>query len=147
MVVFVQPQLLEIFEVKVRSLNFTLYFLIKWAIFKDLWFWPKIFLKVVVTQTQKIWHFKALIDSSQILGGQHHSNPFCIIFSCFKNVILLYVYYMRYLIIRDTLYELAGITNSGIINSGDYLYSSSTPLKWRFLLTSIPTLRAVTCIP
>ena len=60
----------------------------------------------MATQIQPIWHFKSLIDGFQILGGQVCSNPFCIIFSCFKNGILLYVYHMRYVIIRDTLYYL-----------------------------------------
>ena len=105
MVVFVLPQLTEIFEVKIRSPNFTLFFFIKQAIFNDFWLWPQIFLIVVATQIQSIWHFKPLIVGFQILGGQVYSNPFCIIFSCFKNGILLYVYYMRYVIIRDTLYK------------------------------------------
>ena len=93
----------RIFEVKVRSPNFILFLLIKWAIFKDFWFWPQIFLKVVVTKKQPLCHFKPLIWGFQILGILGFSKLFSIIFSCFKNAILLYVYYMGYVIIWSTL--------------------------------------------
>ena len=83
-----------------------LFLLIKWTIFKDLWFWPQIFLKVVETQKQPICHFKPLIWGFQILGGLGCTKIFITIFSCFKNVVLLYVYYMGYAIIWKTLYIL-----------------------------------------
>ena len=56
----------------------------------DFWLWSQIFLKVLVTQKQPIWLFKTLISSFLIIGGQGYSIPFSIIFSYFKNAILLY---------------------------------------------------------
>ena len=131
MVVFVLPQLSEIFEVKVRSPNFILFLLIKWAIFKDFWFWPQIFLKVVVTQKQPICHFKPLIWGFQILGGLGFSKLFSIIFSCFKNTILLYVYYMGYAIIWNTLYLKPKICIDNIIVQSAAIFSHPALGSWK----------------
>ena len=58
----------------------------------------------MVTQKQPICHFKPLIWGFQILGGLGFSKLFSIIFSCFKNATLLYVYYIGYAIMWNTLY-------------------------------------------
>ena len=49
-------------------------------------------------------HFKGLINGFQIFGRQDYSISFSMIFSCFKNAILLHVYYMGYVMIWNTLY-------------------------------------------